>query len=165
MQRIRAQSTAQHPSAEAETSRNEGGFHDSDGGRPPSPLPSPSPSDWRLVADLLPHVLERLLERDVDVSVPLRELVSLHMAANRGPAYLSTTKAVELIGGNAKQWRRWAKEGMIPGAFQEGPAGTWRLPNEAARESYERRARRLSNGRRKLRGPRRKGPPKGPQTP
>lgn len=48
------------------------------------------------------------------------------------PEVLSTVQAARLLGYTPKRWRRWAEQGRVDGAWQDGD-GRWRLPREACR--------------------------------
>jgi len=63
--------------------------------------------------------------------------------ATGGPEIMSTAQAAAVYGFSVKRWRRWAEDGRVDGAWEDGEdgkRGTWRLPRESCRRVVEEEA-------------------------
>ena len=70
---------------------------------------------------------------------------------------LTTTEASDLLGYSPEMWQKWAKADEVPGAWQDGPGGIWRLPYEGCvrkvRREQEEHAHLQKGRKRRGRGP------------
>lgn len=67
----------------------------------------------------------------VTVTVAAGALVRALEIRAGGPEVLSSKQAATLLGYSADQWKRWAAEGAIAGAWQDSPGAPWHLPRAA----------------------------------
>lgn len=67
------------------------------------------------------------------------------------PENLSTVQASKYLGYSPRQWRIWADNGEIVGAWKDSGTGPWRLPAESCREQI--RAKQERTRKSSFRGP------------
>lgn len=70
------------------------------------------------------------LPDDAQVTVTVRkgDLVRALETRVGGPALLTTRQAASAFGFSGEQWKRWAEQGRIEGAWKVDQRGHWRLP-------------------------------------
>lgn len=51
---------------------------------------------------------------------------------------LTTVDSAKIFGYSSDTWAKWASDGLIEGAYQDGPRGIWRLPYEGVEARIER---------------------------
>lgn len=96
------------------------------------------------------------LSDEAEVTVKVGELREMLATAARAgaPEILTTPQAERFYGLSRKYWREEAEAGRIPGAWQDGDGGDWRLPREGV-VSHIRQKQALHTSRKsRLRGPR-----------
>lgn len=86
------------------------------------------------MSPLDPGLPAALLERMI--LVPLSEYLAL--LEPKAPEIITTSQASERFSWSPKTWGKWARAGMIAGAFQDGGDGMWRLPLESCASHVER---------------------------
>lgn len=70
-------------------------------------------------------------EAQVTISVRVGDLQRALEAKAGGPQVVTAEQAAEHVGRTPEYWRRQAKAGRIPGAWQDAAGGPWRLPRPA----------------------------------
>lgn len=83
------------------------------------------------ISDVL--VALRFLDPDAQVTISVRvaDLQRALEAKAGGPQVMTAEQAAEHAGRTPEYWRRQAKAGRIPGAWQDAEGGPWRLPRPA----------------------------------
>jgi hypothetical protein len=65
----------------------------------------------------------------ITLSIEKRDLMrALERRGGGGPDIIDTERATSDFGYTADRWRRWCAAGNIPGAWQDAPGGSWRMP-------------------------------------